>query len=170
MTYDLIVIGGGSGGSATARRAAGYGAKVCIIEKGPTRDAAGKRTGAGMGGTCVNVGCVPKKIMFMAASERETLSSGLLDGFGLASSSPPVDWAGLKARRDAYVAKLNASYTNNWQKAGIDVVIGEASLVGPQKVRVVPSAGGETVLLEGEKILIAVGGVPAPVARAALEP
>ena len=66
--YDIIVVGGGSGGSAMARRAAGYGAKVCIIEKGATRDTAGRRTGAGFGGTCVNVGCVPKKLMFMAAS------------------------------------------------------------------------------------------------------
>ena len=71
-TFDVIVLGGGSGGSAFARRAAGYGARVLLVDKGPTRDASGKRTGAGFGGTCVNVGCVPKKIMYNAAHCRET--------------------------------------------------------------------------------------------------
>ncbi|KAH8047629.1 glutathione-disulfide reductase [Aureococcus anophagefferens] len=70
-TFDVIVLGGGSGGSAFARRAAGYGARVLLVDKGPTRDASGKRTGAGFGGTCVNVGCVPKKIMYNAAHCRE---------------------------------------------------------------------------------------------------
>ena len=81
--FDLIVLGGGSGGSAMARRAAGYGAKVCIVERGATRDEQGMRTGAGFGGTCVNVGCVPKKLMYLAASEREGLVSGYLNSFGV---------------------------------------------------------------------------------------
>ena len=100
--FDLIVLGGGSGGSAVAKRAAGYGAKVCIVEKGETRDASGLRTGAGFGGTCVNVGCVPKKIMFLAASERETLMSGHVGGYGISvgSNAGAVDWAALKAKRD----------------------------------------------------------------------
>ena len=69
--YDLVVIGGGSGGSACAKRAAGYGQKVAVVERGPSRDALGARQGGGFGGTCVNVGCVPKKLMFMCAQQRE---------------------------------------------------------------------------------------------------
>jgi pyruvate/2-oxoglutarate dehydrogenase complex dihydrolipoamide dehydrogenase (E3) component len=74
--FDLVVIGGGSGGSSCAKRAAGYGARVCLIERGASRDAKGNRVGAGVGGTCVNVGCVPKKLMFMAAQQRESMVGG----------------------------------------------------------------------------------------------
>ena len=80
--FDLVVLGGGSGGSAVARRAVQYGAKVCVVEKGPMRDANGKRHGAGVGGTCVNVGCVPKKLMWMAADMRSNML-GLSKGYGL---------------------------------------------------------------------------------------
>ena len=75
--FDLIVIGGGSGGIASARRAAEYGARVALIESGK------------LGGTCVNVGCVPKKLMWMAASQRESMvgSVAVTEGFGL--KAPP---------------------------------------------------------------------------------
>ena len=166
--YDLVVIGGGSGGSAVARRAAGYGAKVCLVDKGPTRDAAGRRTGAGFGGTCVNVGCVPKKLMYLASSEREHLLAGHLSGYGVsANASGAVDWAALKERRDAYVAMLNKSYESNWTKAGIDIAVGEATFEGPHSVRVTPlvsqgAARGVVRLLSASKVVIAVGGAPAP--------
>ena len=61
--FDYLVIGGGSGGVASARRAAMLGKRVALVERGPEWDADGVRTGAGLGGTCVNVGCVPKKLM-----------------------------------------------------------------------------------------------------------
>ncbi len=166
--YDLIVIGGGSGGSAVARRAAGYGAKVCIIDKGATRDATGQRTGAGFGGTCVNVGCVPKKLMYLASSEREHLLAGHLSGYGVsANASGAVDWAALKERRDAYVAMLNKNYENNWTKAGIEIAVGEATFEGPQSVRVTPhvsqgAARGAVRMLSAKKVVIAVGGMPTP--------
>ena len=166
--YDLIVIGGGSGGSAVARRAAGYGAKVCIIDKGATRDATGQRTGAGFGGTCVNVGCVPKKLMYLASSEREHLLAGHLSGYGVsANASGAVDWAALKERRDAYVAMLNKNYENNWTKAGIEIAVGEATFEGPHSVRVTPhvsqgAARGAVRLLSAKKVVIAVGGMPTP--------
>jgi len=163
--FDFIVLGGGSGGSACARRAAGYGAKVCLIDKGPTRDAAGHRTGAGFGGTCVNVGCVPKKLMYFAASTREQVvghvevASGY--GIGVPKAAGTVDWPMLKARRDAYVAKLNVGYANNWTKAGIEILTGEATFVGPKTVRIVASADGVETLVTAPKVLIAVGGIPA---------
>lgn len=69
--FDLLVIGGGSGGIACARRAAMHGKKVAVIERGPDRDEHGQRRGGGYGGTCVNMGCVPKKLMYTAASHFE---------------------------------------------------------------------------------------------------
>ncbi|NDG44952.1 MAG: FAD-dependent oxidoreductase, partial [Gammaproteobacteria bacterium] len=91
--FDLLVIGGGSGGIAGARRAAQYGAKVALVESGR------------LGGTCVNVGCVPKKIMWNAAHFADALA--IADDYGFAL--PPVDfnWASVKASRDAYVERLN---------------------------------------------------------------
>ena len=99
-SYDLIIIGGGSGGSSTAKRAAEYGAKVVIIERGATYDANGVRHGAGNGGTCVNVGCVPKKLMFMAAQHREAMHGSVSTaagyGFSVPESAAEFDWAGVK--------------------------------------------------------------------------
>uniref|UniRef100_A0A7S2FVU5 Glutathione-disulfide reductase n=1 Tax=Haptolina brevifila TaxID=156173 RepID=A0A7S2FVU5_9EUKA len=162
--YDFIVIGGGSGGSACARRAAEYGARVVIIDKGPTRDADGKRTGAGFGGTCVNVGCVPKKIMFFASSQREAMVGNVATapsfGFNVPESAGDVDWTALKERRDKYVADLNGKYAVNWTKAKIDIVTGEAKFESANTVHVVTS-NGEERLLRAPKVLIAVGGMPA---------
>ena len=86
--FDLIVIGGGSAGIATARRAAEYGAHVALLEKGE------------LGGTCVNVGCVPKKVMWNASRLGEIL--GDAPGYGFNIDHPTFDWGGLKKRRDAY--------------------------------------------------------------------
>jgi len=162
--YDVIVIGGGSGGSGFAKRAAGYGAKVCIIEKGKQWDERGLRTGAGPGGTCVNVGCVPKKLMFMAASHREMMVSDVSTsagyGFSVPDKAGQVDWAGLKTRRDAYVAKLNNTYETGWTKLGINVVSGTASFVNANTVSVHCPDGTQKTLSAGH-ILIACGGVPA---------
>jgi len=164
LTFDFVVIGGGSGGSACARRAAGYGAKVCVIERGATRNADGTRTGAGVGGTCVNVGCVPKKIMWMAASQRESMVGGVSTaagyGFAVPDSAGEFDWAGNKAKRDAYVARLNKSYLNNWGKAGIEVVTGVASFVDKGTLSVELGDGSGTQIIKGGKILIACGGTP----------
>jgi len=140
--YDYLVIGGGSGGMASARRAAGYGAKVCVIEK------------ARLGGTCVNVGCVPKKVMWNAA----TLSENFHDAhhFGFVQSAPPtLDWAKLKSYRDAYIARLNGIYTRMLGNSKVDLVEGAAAFTGEREVTV---AGGE--VYTADHILIAVGGRP----------
>lgn len=165
--FDFIVIGGGSGGSACARRAAAYGAKVALVERGASWDAKGVRQGAGVGGTCVNVGCVPKKLMWNAAHFRENavghiaLGKGL--GFSVPESAGKFDWVGFKGRRDAYLKRLNSSYLNNWKKAGIEVFLGLASFIDATTVGVKVNEG-EDLQLSAKHVLIACGGEPsAPV-------
>ncbi|HEY1492158.1 MAG TPA: FAD-dependent oxidoreductase, partial [Steroidobacteraceae bacterium] len=87
-TFDLVVIGGGSGGLASAQRAAEYGARVALVESGP------------LGGTCVNVGCVPKKIMWNAADLGSALHDAPDYGFNLDVRGH--DWQRVKHARDAY--------------------------------------------------------------------
>lgn len=139
--YDLICIGGGSGGVAAARRAAEYGARAAVIEK------------ARIGGTCVNVGCVPKKLFWYAANTAEALENAPIFGF---ASQPHqgFDWQKFKAGRDAYIARLNNIYNNNLEKAGIAVYRGEARFTDAKTIVV----GSET--LTAEHIVIAVGGQP----------
>mmetsp|Transcript_35412 Transcript_35412/g.64859 ORF Transcript_35412/g.64859 Transcript_35412/m.64859 type:complete len:498 (-) Transcript_35412:61-1554(-) len=160
-TYDYIVLGGGSGGSAFAKRAAGYDAKVCIVERGRSYEN-GFRKGAGPGGTCVNVGCVPKKIMFYAAAHREALVSDVAtaSGFGYSVGDVKFDWAALKAKRDAYVAGLNSTYKKGWEKAGADLVEGLASFVDTKTIKVAAADGSEKTLQATKGVLIAVGGEP----------
>ena len=138
--FDLLVIGGGSGGIAGARRAAQYGAKVALVESGR------------LGGTCVNVGCVPKKIMWNAAHFADALA--IADDYGFAL--PPVDfnWASVKASRDAYVERLNGIYLRNLEASGVEIIRGWASFESADTVRV-----GERVI-SAEHVLIATGGRP----------
>ena len=161
--YDFIVIGGGSGGSACGKRAAGYGAKVCLIERGVSYER-GTRVGAGIGGTCVNVGCVPKKIMFMAASQRESMVGGVStaagNGFDVPESAGRFDWAGMKERRDAYVRRLNGTYENSWKKLGITMILGLATFDDSNTISVDLADGSGTKIVRAPKILIACGGEP----------
>ena len=138
--WDLVVLGGGSGGLAVAQRAAEYGARVAVVESGR------------LGGTCVNVGCVPKKIMWNAASAAHAVHDSA--GYGFEPVQPAHDWAALKERRDAYVARLNGVYANNLAGKGIEYIEARAAFEGPTIVR----AGDR--LLEAERIVIAVGGAP----------
>ena len=137
--YDLICIGGGSGGIAGARRAAEYGAKVAVIEKDK------------LGGTCVNRGCVPKKLFYYAAEHLEIMHSCQNYGF---SSSGKFAWQEFKDARDAFIAKLNSIYENNLAKAEIDFFHGKARFVGEKQVQV-----GEEIIT-APHIIIATGGQP----------
>jgi glutathione reductase (NADPH) len=139
--YDLVVIGGGSGGLAAAQRAAEYGARVALIE------------GARLGGTCVNVGCVPKKLMWNAADLAGAMHSAVGYGFDVTVSGH--DWAGLKRARDAYVERLNGIYERNLDKRGVQLVRGWGRLIGPNAVRV-----DEDRVLRAERVLLAMGGRP----------
>lgn len=139
-TFDLIVIGGGSGGLAAAQRAAEYGASVAVVESHR------------LGGTCVNVGCVPKKVMWYAAD----LSEGLREaaGYGFAVMAGGHDWKQLKEKRDAYVLRLNGIYETNLAKRGVTLMRGRARLTGRRTVAV-----GDT-RLTAPHIIIATGGHP----------
>ena len=153
--YDYLIVGGGSGGVASARRAALYGKRVALIERGPEWDDAGVRQGAGFGGTCVNVGCVPKKLMYQAAAFLEGAEES--SGYGVEHlSQPTLNWTALVERRNAYVERLNSIYERNLDSAGIEHVRGVAHFVGPREVEV-SSAGRR---LTADHVLIAVGGAP----------
>ena len=151
--FDYLVIGGGSGGVASARRAAMLGKRVALVERGPEWDDDGIRRGAGYGGTCVNVGCVPKKLMYTAASFIEAAEES--HGYGVEHAVAPVlRWESLVERRDAYVARLNTIYAKNLDNANIERVMGTAKFVGPREVEV---AGQR---YSADHVLIAVGGAP----------
>lgn len=138
--YDLIAIGGGSGGLAAAKQAAAHGAKCAVIE------------GDRLGGTCVNVGCVPKKVMWYAAS----LGHGLADAadYGFSVQTDGFDWQHMKKGRDAYVQRLNEIHLNNLNKSGVDVIPGYGRFVDRHTLEV------NDVRYHAEHIIIATGGRP----------
>lgn len=139
--FDLVCIGGGSGGLAAAQRASEYGAKAAVIESGR------------LGGTCVNVGCVPKKVMWNAAQ----LAHGLHEArdYGFAVESGGHDWAALKAGRDAYVQRLNGIYAGNLERKGIAWLRGRGRFVDAHTLEV----DGQRVT--ARHVVIATGGYPA---------
>eukprot|EP00560_Eucampia_antarctica_P009124 CAMPEP_0197826946 /NCGR_PEP_ID=MMETSP1437-20131217/3820_1 /TAXON_ID=49252 ORGANISM="Eucampia antarctica, Strain CCMP1452" /NCGR_SAMPLE_ID=MMETSP1437 /ASSEMBLY_ACC=CAM_ASM_001096 /LENGTH=513 /DNA_ID=CAMNT_0043427601 /DNA_START=43 /DNA_END=1584 /DNA_ORIENTATION=- len=149
--YDYLVIGGGSGGIASAKRAASHGAKVAAIEK------------ARLGGTCVNVGCVPKKVMWNAAFIADTFSHdahhyGFSGGKDVAKS---FDWPKLKVARDKYVKRLNDIYSVGYEKSNVTDIRGEATFLGPNTVQVKHNGDdGELQTITSKHILIATGGRP----------
>ncbi|KAL6158953.1 Glutathione reductase [Exserohilum turcicum] len=143
---DYLVIGIGSGGIASARRAAKHGAKVIAIES--------KR----YGGTCVNVGCVPKKVTWNAAAIAETFRDARSYGFQI-GEVPDFDWPYFKKKRDDYVTRLNGIYENNLNKDGIEHIRGRAKFVATDEVEVALNEGG-TQRIKAKHILIATGGRP----------
>src|SRR5689334_19480504 len=137
---DFIVIGGGSGGLASARRAARHGARAVVIEAGE------------LGGTCVNVGCVPKKLSWHAAGIAEFLHDAGDYGFELAPAR--FDLARLRRARDAYVERLRDIYALNLERDGVERVRGWATLLDANTVEV----AGEH--FRAPHVLIATGGHP----------
>lgn len=141
-SFDYLVIGGGSGGLGSARRAASLGAKVLVVEHGR------------LGGTCVNVGCVPKKVMFNTAVHAEYIRDHKDYCFEFQNDSHSFNWNAMKQKRDAYVKRLNDIYYANLEKDKVSLVRGNAKFTGPKEVTI----NGEKYT--AEHILIATGGHP----------
>jgi glutathione reductase (NADPH) len=140
QVFDLISVGGGSGGLACAQRAAEYGAKTAVIE--PHR----------LGGTCVNVGCVPKKVMWNAAGVALSLHDAA--DYGFDAKVGMSDWAELKRKRDAYVLRLNGIYERNLAAKGVAYVRGFARFLDARTVEV----NGQR--FSARHMVIATGGKP----------
>ena len=138
--YDLFVIGAGSGGVRAARMAATFGARVAIAED------------QYMGGTCVNVGCVPKKLYVYASQFGKGFDDAV--GFGWKGEKPQFDWTTLRDNKKEEIARLNAIYDNLLQGAGADVIHGRGRIIDPHTVAI-----GDT-RYSAEKLLIATGGWP----------
>jgi len=139
--YDLFVIGAGSGGVRASRMAATFGAKVAVAEE---RD---------LGGTCVNVGCIPKKLLVYAAHFRDDFEDAA--GFGWTLGERRIDWRTLLANKDREIERLNGVYRRLLQIAGVDIIEGRAHLVDAHTVAV------GSARHSAEYILIACGGWPA---------
>lgn len=138
--YDFLVIGGGSGGVRASRLAAGLGARVAVVEA------------AQLGGTCVNVGCIPKKLLSHAAHFSQQAEEA--KGYGWQLDKPQFDWATLIANKDREITRLNGVYDRMLAGAGVTVIHGHATLSGPHDVQV----NGQSI--QARHILIATGGTP----------
>jgi len=138
--FDLFVIGAGSGGVRASRISAGYGARVAVAEA------------SDLGGTCVNLGCVPKKLMVYASSFSAAAADA--EGFGWTVPTPTFDWAMLIANKDREIERLNGIYRELLEGSGVRIVEGRARLLDRNTVEV----GGDTFTTE--RILIATGGRP----------
>ncbi|TCO81333.1 NADPH-glutathione reductase [Plasticicumulans lactativorans] len=120
--YDLIAIGAGSGGLSVVERAASYGARCAVIESGR------------LGGTCVNVGCVPKKVMWFAAHHAHALAEAA--GYGFDVELRGHDWGALKRARDGYVHGINDWYAGYLERTGVTLLRGHARCVDAHTVEV----------------------------------
>lgn len=138
--FDLFVIGAGSGGVRAARFAAGFGAKVAVAES------------RYLGGTCVNVGCVPKKLLVYGAHFAEDFEQA--SGFGWSLGEANFDWATLIANKDREIHRLNGIYRNLLVNSGVTLMEGHAKITGPHEVEV----NGQRH--SAKHILIATGGWP----------
>ncbi|KAL6731629.1 hypothetical protein Aduo_002473 [Ancylostoma duodenale] len=138
--FDYLVIGGGSGGIASARRAREFGVSVALIEEGR------------LGGTCVNVGCVPKKVMYNCSMHAEFIRDHADYGFDVTVNK--FDWSVIKKSRDEYIRRLNGIYENNLSGSKVELIRGRGAFAEDGTVEV----NGQKY--RGKHTLIAVGGYP----------
>lgn len=143
--YDFFVIGAGSGGVRAARIASQLGARVGVAESGR------------LGGTCVNVGCVPKKLLVYASQYAKTFADA--EGFGWEPLKPEHRWAQLIEAKDREIERLNGVYRRILGAAGVEIVHGRARFLGPHRLQV-SAADGDTRELTARYILVATGGRP----------
>ncbi|MBG9981662.1 glutathione-disulfide reductase [Aerococcaceae bacterium DSM 111020] len=139
--FDYIVIGGGSGGIASANRAAEYGANVAVIEENQ------------IGGTCVNRGCVPKKVAWYASKVSDAIHR-YGPGYGFEADNVTFDYSEFKRAQDGYVARSRQGYTNRFNSNGITLIEGHAEFVDANTLQV------DEEQYTAKHILIATGGRP----------
>ncbi len=140
FNYDLFVIGAGSGGVRASRMAARHGARVAVAEEGR------------LGGTCVNVGCVPKKLFVYGSEFSDELSAAA--GFGWTIGASSFHWPTLRDNKTREIDRLNGIYGNLLRNAGVEIITGRARIIDAHTVEV------GTTRYSAERILIAVGGWP----------
>lgn len=138
--FDLFVIGAGSGGVRASRMAASFGAKVAVAED------------TYLGGTCVNVGCVPKKLFVYGSQVPEEVQGAA--GYGWDIAEPKFDWPTLRDNKTKEIQRLNGIYGNLLKNAGVELIDGRATIVDPHTV----SVNGKNY--SAERILVATGGWP----------
>jgi len=138
--YDLFTVGGGSGGVRASRVAASYGAKVAVAEE------------RYLGGTCVNVGCIPKKLLVYASHFRADFEDA--GGFGWTVGERHFDWATLIANKNKEISRLNGVYGKLLQESGVTIVDGHAEIIDPHAVVV------DGKRITAKHILVAVGSWP----------
>ncbi len=138
--YDLFVIGAGPGGLSAAKRAATYGAKVAIAER------------SHLGGTCANLGCIPKKLMVYAADF--AMFAAASEGYGWTQEPPEFSWQRFKQVRDRELDRLRHVQQSALEKKGIQIIHGAATLIDEHTIAV------DDQKFTADKILIAVGGKP----------
>ncbi|RMD79296.1 MAG: glutathione-disulfide reductase [Gammaproteobacteria bacterium] len=141
--YDLVALGGGSGGLAAAQRAAAHGARCAVVDPRP------------LGGTCVNAGCIPKKLLWLAAGTAQAVEEAPAYGLILPEGQPRLRWDRLKAAREAYVARLNALYARRLEAAGIAHHALRGRLAGPGRVEL-----EDGTRLRARHVVLATGARP----------
>ncbi len=145
--YDVIVIGAGPGGYVAAIKASQTGKKVALVEKGD------------LGGTCLNVGCIPTKTLISNAHALHTIEHAA--DFGIHVGEISIDFAKMKERKDGVVSKIRKSLEGLIQSNGIEILRGTASFTAPFELKI---KGTDNILIHGEKIIIASGSEPIDVA------
>lgn len=141
--YDLIVIGAGTGGYVAAIKGAQLGKKVALIEKGD------------LGGTCLNVGCIPTKTMIANAHILEKIKHAA--DFGITTGSISIDYAKMKERKDGVISKIRRGLEGLIKSHGVTIIRGAAEFTGPKEIKV---KGQDNVVLQGENVIIASGSEP----------
>lgn len=145
--YDVIVVGAGPGGYVAAIKASQSGKKVALVEKGD------------LGGTCLNVGCIPTKTLISNAQALHTIQKAA--EFGIQVGEVKIDFSKMKERKDGVISKIRKSLEGLIGSNGIDILRGEASFIAPLELKV---KGADNVVLHGEKVIIATGSMPIDVA------
>ncbi len=141
--FDIVVIGGGTGGYVTAIKATHYGKKVCLIEKGD------------LGGTCLNVGCIPTKTLLAGSHMLKKVNEA--SEFGISVGSVSFSYQKMKERKDAVVQKLRKSLEGLILSNQITILRGQAEFLGPFELKI---QGQDNCLVSGEKIIVATGSEP----------